>query len=254
MKLQNVFILIFSLCAVALIGIFLKRSQPIKDESVLLVGTSYDYPPYTFMENNQIVGFDIDLITQIAARMNKKVTIVDVPFSGLIFGLLSGTIDVLASAMSPTSRRKKFVLFSQNYLSGDPLVIVSKKTRGNFDSLDGLQGKSVVVNTGFVADTYMSDKQGVSLVRLKTPAEALMAIQSGAHDAWVCAQSSAQAFLSKVKNPETYAVIPLVGTGDDYAFVTSKNNEQLMNQINIALQACGTDGTLDALKEKWKLS
>lgn len=254
MKLQNIFILILSLCIVALMVMFMKKSQQVKDESILHVGTSYDYPPYTFMENSQIVGFDIDMISQVAKRLSKRVVIVDVPFSGLIFGLLSGNIDVLASAMSPTPRRKKFVLFSQNYLSGDPLVIVSKKTRGNFDSLDALQGKSVVVNTGFVADTYMSDKSGVSLVRLKTPAEALMAIQSGTYDAWVCAQSSAQAFLLKIKNPESYAVNPIAQTGDDYAFVVSKNNEKLAHQINVALQAIRQDGTLDALKQKWKLS
>jgi ABC-type amino acid transport substrate-binding protein len=112
----------------------------------------------------------------------------------------------------------------------------------------------VVVNTGFVADTYMSTKKDIHLIRLKTPAEALIAMNCGTVDAWVCAQSSARAFLEKISNADEYAVEPIAETGDDYAFVVQKNNEQLATQINQALSDLKADGTIEQLKEKWKLS
>ncbi|MFA5998410.1 MAG: ABC transporter substrate-binding protein [Candidatus Babeliales bacterium] len=260
MKISKIIIILFSFVAVFYTIKFVNRSfSKTKDDSVLVVGTSYDYDPYTFMQagTNNIVGFDIDLIQEVAARMGKTVNIVGMPFSSLVFSLFSGDLDVIASAMSPTDRRKKTVLFSKNYLSGDPLVIVSKASCGLFNSVQDLKDKQVVVNTGFVADTYMSKQEGMSsknLVRLATPAAALMALRSGSVDVWVTAQSSAQAFLQKVTDAHQYRLTPLVGTGDDYGFVVAKHNEKLADRINQALDSIRDDGTLDSLKEKWKLS
>ena len=260
MKILKIIAILFSFVAIFYTIKWINRSlsKP-KDQSVLVVGTSYDYPPYTFMQDGttSIVGFDIDLIEQVAIRMGKTVKIVGMPFSSLIFSLFSGDLDVLASAMSPTPRRKTAVLFSKNYLSGDPLVIVSKASAGTFNSVQDLRDKQVVVNTGFVADTYMAKQEGISsknLVRLDTPAKALMALKSGTVDAWVTAQSSAQVFLQKVTDGDQYRLTPLVDTGDDYAFVVHKYNEGLVVKINKAIDDIIADGTLNSLKEKWKLS
>lgn len=260
MKISKFIVILFSFVAVFYTIRFVHRSSSMqKDNSVLIVGTSYDYPPYTFMESgtSNIVGFDIDLIHQVAARMGKTVSIVGMPFSSLVFSLFSGDIDVIASAMSPTERRKKAVLFSESYLTGDPLVIVSKASQNAFNSVQDLKDKQVVVNTGFVADTYISKQEGMSsknIVRLATPAAALMALRSGSVDGWVTAQSSAQAFLQKVTEADQYKITPLLGTGDDYGFVVAKHNEKLAAHINQAIDSIRADGTLDGLKEKWKIS
>lgn len=254
MKIQNIVFIIFSLFLIVIFYKFQSNGQTL-DSSVLRVGTSYDYKPYTFMDkDNKIVGFDIDLIERVAQKMGKSVKIVGMPFNSLIFQLLARNIDVMASAMSPTPQRKKFATFSNEYFSGDPLVIVSKKSNKVFDTLDSLKNKKTVVNTGFVADTYMSKQEGMNITRLSTPAQALMALQSGSVDAWVTAQSSANAFLQSLANPDQYHIALLADTGDDYAFVVHKHNEQLAEQINQALELLRAEGTLDLLKQKWKIS
>lgn len=229
-----------------------------KDDSILVVGTSYDYPPYTFSQSDgNIVGFDIDLIREVAKRMGKSVKIVGMPFGALIFGLLAGDIDVIASAMSPTSRRRKAVLFSNNYLSGDQLVIVSNNPLAVPNDIKDLIGKKIAVNTGFVADSYISKQPEIlskDIVRLTTPAQSLMALQYGSVDAWVCAQSSALALIEKVPNNNPYQIASLAGTGDDYAFVASNYNSELVIGVNNALKGIICDGTLSNLKNKWKLS
>jgi len=252
MKIQHILISFLAICLfVFVVGLY--KTETKQDDQSLVVGTSFDYPPYTFMEKDQIVGFDIDLIKCVAQRMEKNIKIVGLPFEGLIFSLLSGDINIIASAMSPTSRRRKFVLFTDEYLSGDILAIVYKKSCGTFSDVESLVGKTVVVNTGFVADTYMSGQKGVELIRLKTPAEALMALKCGTVDAWVCAQSSAQAFLAKIPTADDYAVALLQSTGDDYAFVVRSNDHQLADQINKVLPELRKDGTIAQLKEKWKI-
>lgn len=253
MKISKKLITIITVALFVITAVSVRQSS-VKNQNELRVGTSCDYPPYTTIENNKIMGFDIDLIEQVGQCIGKKIILVDLPFSGLIFGLLSGDIDLIASAMSPTERRIKFVRFTDNYISGDSLVIVSKKYKP-YNSIAELQGKVVVVNTGFVADTYMTGQSGIELTRLKTPADALMALQSGSVNAWVCAQSSADAFLSKIADgKQQYQSVPIPETGDDYAFVVNKYNESLAEQVNHALMECRSSGILDQLKEKWKLS
>lgn len=252
MKISHIVASFFLFCAI-LFGVKLFKTEKTKDENCLIVGTSFDYPPYTFMQQNTIVGFDIDLIELVAQRLHKKIKIVGLPFEGLVFSLLAGEIDLIASAMSPTPRRAKFVRFTKPYLDSDQLIILSKKKFGAVEGVQSLLGKTVVVNTGFVADTYMSGKAGIDLIRLKTPADALMALSSGRVDAWVCAQSSAKTLLSKLHNRAEYQETVLQDTGDDYAFVVQKNNDSLANQINDVLAQLHQDGVIEQLKTKWEI-
>ena len=247
-------ILYLALCAAVLFGLYRWYTAyhvVVRDDTVLRVGTSHDYPPYTFKQGNQIVGFDIELIEAVAHCMGKKVEIVGMPFSALIFALFAQDVDVLASAMSPTPRRAKFVSFSDAYLSGDPLVIMSYN--GHAYSIDDLKDKRVVVNTGFVADTYMSGQKTKELVRLKTPAEAVLALQTGSVDAWVTAKSSAHAFLKKIKNADHFSMQVIPGTFDDYAFVVNPNNKNLADALNEALRQVIGNGIVDELKMKWNI-
>ncbi|HSW75990.1 MAG TPA: transporter substrate-binding domain-containing protein [Candidatus Saccharimonadales bacterium] len=260
MKILKIVVILFSF----LIGFYAiklanQSFSKTKDESILVVGTSPDYSPYEYIDvkTKNIVGFDIDLIEEVARRIGKKIIIIGMPFSSLIVSLFSGSIDVIASAISPTSRRKHAVLFSESYLTGDPLVIVSKVSRGIFHNVKDLRDKQVVVNTGYVADTYMTNQEGMSsknLVRLESPAKALMALKSGSVDAWICAESSAKAFLEKITDKNQFILTPLVGTDDNYGLVVHKKNNKLVDQINQAIDSMHKDGTLTRLKEKWKLS
>lgn len=256
MKILHVAIVLGVVC----LGLwFLKvpRSNFVKDDSILVVGTSPDYPPYEFVDSvsGQIMGFDIDVISEIAHRLNKKIVIKDMPFASLIFGLLSGDIDVIAAGMSPSPRRAKFVSFSEKYIDKDAYVILTIKNRFQPQSLADLTNKDVVVNTGYAAEAYL-DKQdiGIHLVRLRSPAEGLIALQSGSVDAFVCAQSTAKAMTQKMDKDNYFAMLVLPDTGDDCAFALSKYATELTEKINVVLASMRIDGTLDILKEKWKLS
>lgn len=225
-----------------------------KNVDVIVVGTSADYPPYAFVDTktNQVVGFDIDVAQEVVKRIGKKFEIKDIPFATLIFDLLADDIDIIAAGMTPTARRSRGVLFSQKYFQADPLVIITKKSNQVIDSIKQLQGKTVVVNTGYTADLYLSDKPDIELVRLKTPAESFMALQSGTVDAFVCAKSSLVPFLKK-HNSADFSMTVLPDTGDDYALAVGKHNHNMLEQVNKALDAMKQDGTLQLLKQKWNL-
>lgn len=255
MKISKIIIIIFSCVVFAYIFKWATSSLSIpKDNSALIVGTSADYPLYEFIDvkTGKIIGFDIDVVTEIAKRLGKKLKIKDMPFSALIFGLLTNDVDLIASGMSPTQRRARVVSFTQKYLHGAPLVILTKKSHFQPTSVQDLIGKTVAVNLGYVADMHMSTIPGINLIKLDSPAKCFMALDSGSVDAFVCAQSPVKTFLHNNSNADQFATVEINGTGEDCALAVNKQNKQLLNEINLALDAMEKDGTLESFKQKWE--
>jgi polar amino acid transport system substrate-binding protein len=254
MKIQNIILIILSIFFIAIVY---KKYQinPTKDSNILIVGTSADYPPYEFIDTKtlEIIGFDIDVITQVAQYLNKKVVIKNMPFTSLIFALLAGDIDVIVAGMSPSIRRAKFVQFTDKYLSGDYFVILSKKDKFIPQSLSDLVGKRVVVNSGHTAEAFMAKQEGVQLIRLKDVSLGLVALQTGTADAFICSNSVLNNILQKKNNTDQFSILPLHGTGDDCAFAVKLNNTKLVKEINQALTIMHDNNSLKQLKIKWNV-
>lgn len=229
-------------------------NQPttVSKENVLLVGTNSEYAPFSFMENNQVVGFDIDLITEIAKVMGKTLEIQDMPFDALIPALQTGQLQIIASGITPTEKRAQQVNFSKPYLKGDQLLIVSSATQP-LKSVSDLTDKKVAVNEGFTADYYMSAIKGPQLVRFASPIESFMALASGRIDALVAAENSVKPFLNHY-GAHKFSVSAIPDTTDEYALALSKKYPELVVHIQQAIDTLQENGTLDALKQKWHLN
>lgn len=253
MKKSKHILLLFSCVIVVVILYFGMPTKQQRDPNLLVVGTSLDYPPYEFVDKatGQAVGLDIDLVREIALKLNKKLDIQDKPFTSLIFGLLSNDVDLLVSGMTPTKRRARLVAFTKPYLQGKPLVIFSKISRCMPKSIQDLQGKVVAVNTGYIADMYMSKQPGVELIKLTSPADCFMAVQAGSVDAFVCNQNAVQDFLKHTAHPEQFAMVQIPDTQEVCACAVNKNNPTLLQEVNQALDAMIADGSLDQIKQKW---
>lgn len=79
--------------------------------------------PFAYMKNNEIVGYDIDVINYIGYKLGYKIEIVEIAFEGMIAALTSGKVDMAGCSIIVTEERKKAVLFSEsNYTGGIVLV------------------------------------------------------------------------------------------------------------------------------------
>lgn len=216
---------------------------------VLFVGTNAEFKPFTHIENDQIVGFDIDVAREVCKRLGVEMKLKDMPFDALIPEVVLGQVHFVAAGMSYTPERAQRVLFSSSYLSGDPLVIVSLDKPL---TLEGLQAKNVVVNEGFVADTFLSGKPGITLVRLQVLADGFLAVKYKRADAFVTAKSTFDAF--KATQPsDCFCVTELQDTEQTCALVISKKYPELHAQIEHAIDQMIQDGTIKQLKIKWDL-
>lgn len=225
-----------------------------RDESTLVIGTNAEFPPFTYAKNGEIVGFDIDIIKEVAKRLGKKIVFKDMPFDSLIFEAIGGHIQAIAAGMTCTPEREKKLLFTTQYISGDPLVIITLKNKPKVNSIDDLSGKDVVVNEGFTADWHMTaHAKDVNLIRLATSAEAFMTLQSGRAYAYVAALNSLKPLFDKY-GKEQFTITPIEGTNENCAIAVSKKFPELYEQIEKIIQEMIKDGTIEQLKTKWGIA
>ena len=84
----------------------------------IVLGLDDNFPPMGFVdENNKIVGFDIDLATEAAKRLNTKVDFKPIDWASKEAELKSGRVDMLWNGLDITEKRKENILFSDPYMN-----------------------------------------------------------------------------------------------------------------------------------------
>ncbi len=130
----------------------------IKQAGVIKVGTSADYPPFESVDQNgNKVGFDIDLMTEIAKQMGVKLEWVDMPFDSLIAGVQQNKIDAVISGMNYSDERAKQVTFTDAYYTLEDVFLVSDSFKGAITSPDDVAKYKVGVQTGTTQDSWLTD-------------------------------------------------------------------------------------------------
>lgn len=106
-------------------------------KDTLVYGCSGDCEPYDFVRNNEIVGFDIDIMTLFGNEYGYNIELFITDTGGLITGAPIGKFDIGGSCKTITEERKQSLNFSTPYVSDDLVAVVRKKTeKANiFDSL-----------------------------------------------------------------------------------------------------------------------
>ncbi len=235
--------------------LYIKQRQTSKTEAIpktLIVGTTADFKPFACIQDGTIVGFDIDIVYEVAKRLGVEAIIKDMPFAMLIPQLQLGNIQVIAAGMTPTKERAKRVLFTKPFLRGDKLIALTK-IENPLQNIDDLAGKNVVVNEGYTADRYMSAIKGMTIIRLPTVADALLALKSGRADAFVSALHCLEPFF-KQYGKGTFNFFPLKGTQEDVALAIAPQYQRLASRIQEILDEMERDGTIALLKKNWQLS
>lgn len=230
-----------------------KKELPIFSLQTITVGTHAQYQPYTFIEDEKIVGFDIDLIQEVCSRLGVEIIFKDMPFNSLIPSLQLGEIHVAAAGLTPTQERQKLVSFTQPYLDKDPLLIISRADQQPaLETLADLQGKKVIVHKDHLSDTYLSSKESLVLHRVASTEEGFNELLNKNGDAFVTASNNAQPFFIHY-GQQQFHVAPIQESVNNYALAVSKKYPELLTKIQALLNDILRDGTLNRLKRKWAL-
>lgn len=213
-----------------------------KNDDKLVMVTEAGFAPYEYRDSSGIVGVDVDIANEIAASMGKELEIKDVAFDSLINELNSGKADFAAAGMSISEERKKEVDFSIEYVSSKQVIVV-RKDYNKIKSVNDLNGKTISVQLGSVADSYVSKNyKNSKIIRQKKFLSAAEDVKAKKADCIVMDELPAKEL---VKNNSELTILSIELFTDKYAIAVKKGNTELLNKINEVLEKLIEEGKIE---------
>ncbi|MCC5889828.1 MAG: transporter substrate-binding domain-containing protein [Alkalibacterium sp.] len=120
----------------------------VEEEGVLTVGTSGTYAPITFFdENNELTGFEVELVREIGEKLDLEVEFETMDFDGILPSLRNGQIDVAAHDFAITEERQETFDFVDPHKFSYGSIIVREEDQDRFESAYELEGVDVAVGS-----------------------------------------------------------------------------------------------------------
>lgn len=250
-------IMVLTMCTVLFCACGSKDSDDAnsgEEKEVLSMATNAEFPPYEYMEGEDVVGIDIDIAKAIAEKLGMELKVDNMNFDSIIPSISSGKDDIGVAGITVTEDRKKSVDFTDSYATGVQVVIVKEDSK--IKSVDDLfvdgADNTVGVQLGTTGDIYCTDdiqKKGYGTVQeFNKGADAVQALVSGKIDCVVIDNEPAKEF---VKANEGLKILETEYVTEDYAIAISKDNSELRDKINTALSELKADGTIQEILDKY---
>lgn len=253
MKKMMAFISVLLLVAVVAMSGCTDTASDEEGTMTYIVGTEPTFPPFEMTdEDGTVTGFDIDLITAIAADQGFEVKVQSIGFDALIPAIQSGNIDIVASGMTITEAREEAVDFSVAYIEAG-LAIAVKADNDDISGIDDLQDKTAAVQTGSTGHAKAQEllDEGI-LSEVKTFASVdvlMMELANGGVDVVINDLPVTEAYV--VQQPDTIKVVGDKLESESYGFAVRTGNEELLNMINAGLENVIADGTYDEIRAQY---
>lgn len=220
-------------------------------DSTLRVGMSGQYFPFTFVEQDQLKGFDVDVMNAIGEELGRDIQFETANFSGLFGMLESGRIDTVANQITITEDRQKAYVFSEPYVY-DGAQVVTKKGNNEIEDVEDLKGKTVAVNLGSNFEALLRELPYADQINIKTYESNLERDTAlGRVDAFVMDRVSASQIIKEKPLPLELAGPTFSQITNAYPFQDTEAGRALRDEVNKALSALRKKGTLKAISEKW---
>ncbi len=217
------------------------------------VGTEADYPPFEdTTPDGKIVGFDIDLMTEIGNRTGINVSYQNAQFTAIIPSIQSGQFDAGISAFTITDERKQQVDFSVSYYDNSLMVGV-RSGSADINKPEDLQAHKVCTQTGTTSYDYLvahGQKNESMLLEDHFP-DCVPALERGDVDAMMIDRAVVRTLITSSNGQLKKAFE--VPTEEQFGIAIAKGKPELLTAINGALVSMKQDGTLQTLADKWQV-
>ena len=225
--------------------------EQIRDRGELIIATEGTWAPWTYHdEEDDLVGFDVEVAQRVAEKLGVKATFVEGEFDGLLAGLETGRYDMIANGVEITEERSEKYDFSTPYAYIHTAVI----TRGDDDSiqsLEDLDGKNTA-NTIDSTYTALAESYGANAVGVDDLNQTIELLLSGRIDVTLNAEVTYADYMQA--HPDANLKIAAVTEeASQVAFPLRKGDEtaSLRQQIDQAVDELRESGELAQISTKY---
>ena len=217
----------------------------VKKAGKLTVATSPDFPPFESLEDNKVVGIEVDILNLIAKELGVELEIVQMDFDSVLTAIQSAKYDCGMSGITANEERKKNMLFTDPYYNAAQVIVV--KADSAIKSKADLKDKTVSVQTGTTAETGCQD-EGIAVQAFAANADAKAALTTGKVDAWVVDNLTA---VQMVTESDGLTILEEKMTEEPYAFAFAFGSEDLVAEINKIQAKMIEDGTIQGIFDNY---
>lgn len=224
---------------------------PVSAAETLTFGTNPEFPPFEFIAAEGVIdtfdGIDMAIAKQIAEENGMEVKMESMEFDSLLVALQNGQIDAVIAGMTVTDDRKEAVDFSTPYYTATQVMIV--KEDSDIEKAEDMADKKICVIQGYTGETCVNEL-GYEYEAFKKGTEAIMELVNGKCDVVVIDSATAKQYvgdnegLKIVEDPEAFA-------SEEYAIAVQKDNPELLDKINTAIEKMLDDGTISELAAQY---
>lgn len=224
--------------------------QRVKDAGKIAIGIDDSYPPMEFRdEKNNLLGFDIDLGEELGKKLGVKVEYIPTDWNGILLSLKSSKFDIILSSLSITEERKKEIDFAGPYIEGGQIIAINKPNNAIKSSSD-LKGKVIGAQLGATGEQAAVKIEGTKEVKKYDKiTEAFHDLQIGRIDA-VIVDGQVGGYYNK-KDGDVFKILDEKLTKEPEGIGLKKEDKELKDALQKALEELKADGTLSKLSVKW---
>ena len=228
----------------------------ILDNGVLKVGTTGDWNPMSVRDpaTNSYVGYDIDIMTELATDLGVELEFVPTDWKTLVNGVVAGNYHITGSA-SISPPRMKAAGFSESYISVEILPFTTDDKIGRFDGWDSINTGEVDVATTLGTTFEKSVRSWFPDSNIKVveaPARGFQEVLAGRSDVFITSNIEGATLLEKFKNlrqipvSEARAPTPI-------AMLLPQSDQVWINYVNNWIKLKKKKGFFVATAAKWGL-
>ena len=227
--------------------------ETLKSKGEFILGLDDSLPPLGFRsETNEIIGYDIDLATEVAKRLGVTLRCQPIDWAAKEQELATGNIDCIWNGFTITPEREVAMSFTAPYLNNAQVVIV--RGDAGITSLADMAGKTVGLQAGSSAaeavDATPDFKKSIKgIVEFKENLTALMDLEVGGVDAVV--MDMVVGNYSIQTTGKNFVVLNEHLSKEEYGIGFRKNDVKLRDEVQKILNDMAKDGTVAAITTKW---
>lgn len=228
----------------------------IKSTGVLYFGTSSDYVPFVFYDDQgEITGLDVSLVEEIADRIGVSLKVIDLAYEGLIDSVMVGQVDLIGGALSKTAENEQLVDYSRVYYLGTGRIAALTSAEITEDAaLTDLSGQKIGVQQGTNFDQWVrTNLVGAGIIKTENIvtypliSDAMTGLLDKEVDFVLLDQKT---YTRYYKNSGSFKLILPDQIKEEFAFASHKGSS-LIPEINRQLNAMILDGTAQNIAEKF---